>query len=92
MIESLKPEEYEARFLAQPDLAPVIVTVAVAPSRKRSRADADAMPYLCPHPGCGKTFNRASALNRHMRIHEKGVEPETWCPDLFRSPRNQTSK
>jgi uncharacterized Zn-finger protein len=28
-------------------------------------------PYMCPHPGCGKTFTESGNLNTHKRLHEE---------------------
>ncbi|PPR03782.1 hypothetical protein CVT24_007524 [Panaeolus cyanescens] len=38
-------------------------------------------PFVCVHPGCGRTFSVASNARRHMRLHGIGLDPETSSPE-----------
>jgi len=31
-------------------------------------------PYVCEHPGCGKTFTRRTTLTRHQKGHEPDIK------------------
>ncbi|KAF7327116.1 C2H2 finger domain transcription factor mtfA [Mycena kentingensis (nom. inval.)] len=34
-----------------------------------------AMPFICPHPGCGRAFNVNSNMRRHLRNHNNNTIP-----------------
>ncbi|KAF7294582.1 CBM21 domain-containing protein [Mycena indigotica] len=50
-----------------------------------------AMPFSCPHPGCGRAFNVKSNMRRHLRNHTSEPEDASGTMLLFHNTYHSSS-